>query len=155
MFIPPLKIGDVINNKTLTEMFQVANMRGMRYSSYYNVLVLISNHYLKRINPILNPYDDKWIGNVLYYTGEGTKGDQSLSGQNWRLYYKKYDALYLFEVFDKKNDKQLYTYQGPVELAGTPIFGNDYKLPECVKGKQPDSDGNYRNVWIFPIRKLG
>lgn len=48
MFVPPLKIGDVITNHQLTELFAVANMGGMRYSRVHNVLVLISNHHLKK-----------------------------------------------------------------------------------------------------------
>ena len=147
MFIPPLKIGEVIPNGRLAEIFFVANMGGMRYSSKHHVLVLISNHYLKRINPLLNPFDDKLENGVLYYTGEGNLGDQGPQpkGQNKRLINGDYDALYLFEVFNKGQ----YTYEGEVELVRPHFYGAEHK-----NGVQPDSNGNLRNVFIFPLRPI-
>ena len=148
MFVPPLKIGQVISNDSLRQIFKVSNMGGMRYSSTYHVLVLISNHYLKRNNPRLNPFDDKWTDDVLYYTGMGNVGDQPNppANQNKRLFNEAYDALYLFEAFNEGE----YVYQGPAKLAGAPLYGTQHS-----NGIQPDKNGNYRKVWIFPIRQLG
>lgn len=156
-FVPPLKIGQVISNASLSTIFKVANMGGMRYSKTYDVLVLISNHFLKRNNPTLNPYDDKWVDGILYYTGMGNVGDQPNPphSQNRRLYYENYSALYLFEVFRKGE----YTYQGPVKLYWTEKQKKEKKNPSLYgtqhpNGIQPDKNGKYRKVWIFPIAKL-
>ena len=95
MFVPPLKIGEVISNASLSSIFKVSNMGGMRYSKTYDVLVLISNHALKRTNPEWNPFDDEWIDGVLYYTGMGNIGDQPNPPaiQNRRLYHENYRGL--------------------------------------------------------------
>ena len=158
---PPLNIGDVISNGRLTEIFSCANMGGMRFTKTYKSLILISNHALKRDNPILNPYDDKWVDGIFYYTGEGTIGDQSLNRQNRRLYCQDYSACYLFEVFRVGE----CTYQGRVDLACSPKamnspnysvlapkYGEDY--PNGIKGNQPDKNGKIRKVWVFPLVKL-
>ena len=150
------KIGEVISNASLMQIFKVSNMGGMRYSKTYDVL--ISNHYLKRINPVFNPFDDKWIDGVLYYTGMGNVGDQPNPphSQNKRLYNEKYKGLYLFEVF---NQGEL-TYQGPVKLYWTEAQKEKKQNPSMYgtqhpNGIQPDKNGKYRKVWIFPISKLG
>ena len=66
--------------------------------------------------------------------------DQSLNAaQNKTLNESNINAVgvHLFEVFvDKK-----YTYQGKVDLAGTPY-----------QELQTDQDGNIRNVWVFPVQ---
>jgi 5-methylcytosine-specific restriction protein A len=50
-------------------------MGGMRRSLATNSLVLVSDH-TKGI------YDDRWEGNICYYTAMGLKGDQHLTSQN-------------------------------------------------------------------------
>ena len=141
------RIGEVISNDTLSkEIFVCANMGGMRYTRTYRVLVLISNHVMKMSNPVFNPYDDKWINGVLYYTGEGNIGDQPNppTRQNKRLANQDYKACYLFEVFRQGE----YTYKGRVDLAGNPMYGSKHP-----RGIQPDRNGKMRNVWIFPITR--
>ena len=147
MFVP-LKIGDVISNERLMEIFSVANMGGMRYSKLNDVLVLISNHALNRERPDLNPFDDYWEDNVFYYTGEGSLSDQGPKPkrQNKRLAEGNYSALHLFEVFHKGE----YTYQGfVVKFRNWPFYGSEHR-----NGIQPDKNGNYRRVFVFPLKKI-
>jgi 5-methylcytosine-specific restriction protein A len=41
----------------------------MRRSHETNSIILVSNH-------VKSIYDDKWKGDILHYTGMGSKGDQ-------------------------------------------------------------------------------
>jgi 5-methylcytosine-specific restriction protein A len=130
---PSINVGDVIDNARLQEVFGCSPQGGMRRALKTNTLVLISNH-------VKSIYEDRWMGNTLHYTGMGLLGDQSLNAaQNKTLNESNINAVgvHLFEVFvDKK-----YTYQGKVDLAGTP-----YQEP------QTDQEGNIRNVWVFPVQ---
>lgn len=128
--IPP--IGASISNDELSDTFKCGNMGGMRSSKRMKALVLISDH-TKAL------YDDRWDGDIFYYTGMGKTGDQSISYANKTLMNAKYMGyiVYLFEVFKQKK----YTYRGEVELAGDYYFEN-----------QPDENGNMRKVVIFPLR---
>lgn len=89
------EIGDTITNDELMREFKCGIMGGMRRSRITNALVLICDH-TKAL------YDDKWIGDVLHYTGMGRTGDQSLDFmQNKTLAESRYNGveLHLFEVF--------------------------------------------------------
>ena len=111
----------------------------MRKSNTYNCLILISDHTKE------TPYIDKWYGDILYYTGMGKIGDQSLSApgnyQNRTLYDSNKNGveLHLFEV---KKPKE-YTYKGVVKLVAEPY-----------QEKQLDENKKIRKVWIFPIKPL-
>ncbi|PHM64185.1 restriction endonuclease [Xenorhabdus stockiae] len=131
--INALKSGDEFNNKQVCEIFGCSPQGGMRRSHGKNTLILVSNH-------IKSIYDDRWDGNILHYTGMGSKGDQSLTfSQNKTLFESKYNGvkIHLFEVFKDKK----YTYVGEVELAD-----------ETYTEKQPDIEGNERLVYVFPIK---
>ncbi|MCD8126329.1 MAG: hypothetical protein LUD82_02295 [Clostridiales bacterium] len=71
MFNPGLTIGQTVKNSELIAIFKCGNMGGMRRSNVTNTLVLISD-YTKGL------YHDKWIGDVLHYTGMGKSGDQDI-----------------------------------------------------------------------------
>lgn len=72
-FDPGLKIGQIIKNADIVEIFKCGNMGGMRRSRTTNTLVIVSD-YTKGI------YHDKWIGGVLHYTGMGKNGTRILIG---------------------------------------------------------------------------
>lgn len=55
-----------INNAELCEVFGCSPQGGMRRSHKTNTLVIVSNH-------IKSIYDDRWVGDVLYYTGMALK----------------------------------------------------------------------------------
>jgi 5-methylcytosine-specific restriction protein A len=133
LFDPAINPGTSIDNARLCEIFQCSPQGGMRRSTKTGTLVLVSNH-------VESIYNDRWLGDVLHYTGMGGKGDQSLTFmQNKTLEESERNGvdLHLFEV----NKPQAYTYVGRVRLDGAPY-----------QEAQPDSDDVLRNVWVFPLR---
>jgi len=131
--INDLMPGDILSNQDLGDLFGCGNSGGMRRANRTNSLVIISSH-------VKSIYDDRWDGDILFYTGMGQRGDQSLSFlQNKTL--AESDAndvdVYLFENF-KVNE---YTYLGPVALVAQPF-----------EEQQPDDSGNLRKVYIFPLK---
>ena len=135
MVLEGLTPGDELDNDQLCAKFMCSPQGGMRYSKRTESLVLVSNH-------VKSLYDDRWIENVLHYTGMGTIGDQSLAFmQNKTLYLSNENgvAVYLFEVFQEKR----YTYTGRVHLSAQPY----QEIQEDVEGRE-------RKVWIFPLKLL-
>jgi 5-methylcytosine-specific restriction enzyme A len=131
--IESLKIGAVLNNETLCEIFSCSPQGGMRRSHTTNTLVIVSNH-IKTI------YDDRWINDVFHYTGMGTKGNQNLNfAQNKTLTESAINGvnIHLFEVFKERE----YTYIGKVKLSSPPYFE-----------KQPDESGIIRDACVFPLK---
>lgn len=105
----------------------------MRRSNRTNTLVIVSNN-------VASIYEDRWVDDVLHYTGMGQVGHQSLEfNQNRTLNESGINgvAVHLFEVFTAKT----YTYIGEVVLADKPY-----------QEKQPDIKGQERFVWVFPLR---
>lgn len=124
-------VGETYSNKDIVDMFKCGNMGGMRRSHTTNSLVLISDH-------TKGLYDDKWVNDVLHYTGMGKVGDQTLSSQN-RTLAESNDSdieVHLFEVLKATE----YIYRGQVSLMGKPY-----------QEEQLDSKGLLRTVWMFPI----
>ena len=133
--IANLKPGQILSNDNLIAIFLCSPQGGMRKSNKTNSLVIVSNH-------VESIYDDRWVGDTLFYTGMGTKGDQSFDFmQNKTLFNSDSNgvSVYLFEVFV---DTQ-YTYIGKVALAEEPFFE-----------VQADSNGNNRSVCVFPVKVI-
>ncbi|WP_241360754.1 HNH endonuclease [Pseudomonas aeruginosa] len=131
-FTPPAP-GATLNNHELTAIFLCSGQGGMRRSKRTNTLVIVSNH-------VESVYDDRWLNDVLHYTGMGQVGPQSLEfNQNRTLSESPTNsvAVHLFEVFTKR----VYTYIGEVVLAGAPY-----------QEQQLDAEGNDRSVWVFPLQ---
>lgn len=130
-----LKIGQIIKNAELVDIFKCGNMGGMRRSKTTNTLVIVSD-YTKGI------YHDKWIGGILHYTGMGKNGDQDINwAQNATLAECSYNGVevHLFEVIDSSE----YIYCGRIELVDNPYTEI-----------QPGEDGVPRKVWMFPIKPV-
>jgi 5-methylcytosine-specific restriction protein A len=125
-----MKPGEVITNDVLRSTFGVGNMGSMRRSLANNVLVIFR----------ITPYEDRWEGNVLHYTGMGTKGSQDITAnQNRTLAEAGANGvnIHLFEVFESGK----YVYAGEVELVGKPY-----------EEQQLDIEDHPRSVWMFPVR---
>lgn len=125
--------GSTLDNDELTATFLCSPQGGMRRSKRTNTLVIVSNH-------VESVYDDRWVDDVLHYTGMGQVDDQSLEfNQNKTLNESPTNgvAVHLFEVFTKR----IYTYVGEVELADAPY-----------QEHQVDAEGKERSVWVFPLR---
>ena len=132
MKIEDLKIGATYTRDDLKSAFGGSFMRGMNYCSRTNTLVLISKHTSSRI------YGDSFVGGKLVYTGEGQKGDQTLTGQNKRLAESNVTRIpvHLFIVYEP----QVYTYYGIVKLVDEVFYEN-----------KPDIEGNLRKVVRFNL----
>ena len=125
--------GQKFTNNQVSEFFQCSTQGGMRRSLKTNSLVLISNK-------VKSIYQDRIIGNNIYYTGMGQTGNQSLNGtQNKTLNESHSNGvnIHFFEVLEEK----VYEYIGEVFLAAKPF-----------QEIQPDSNNTNRSVWIFPLQ---
>jgi 5-methylcytosine-specific restriction enzyme A len=106
----------------------------MRRSLKTNTLVLVSDQR--------GIYEDRWVNDVLHYTGMGLEDDQSIdAAQNKTLAESNSNGvdIFLFEVFDAGK----YMFKGQVQLSGAPY-----------QEEQPDRKGNPRRVWIFPLKPI-
>ena len=133
-FKVPFSSGEIITNKTLYTTFKCACEGGVRYSSTYQLLVLVSNFVDPRHT------GGKWEKNILYYTGSGKSGDQDIAkGTNKRLLtsLETSTPVFYFEVYTQGQ----YTYRGQVVSAAPPF-----------QRQEPGADGVERKVWIFPLR---
>ncbi|HFK1515001.1 TPA: HNH endonuclease [Bacillus cereus] len=133
--IDSMVIGKIYDNGEITKRFKCGNMGGMRRSKKTNTLVLFSDH-TKGI------YDDRWDKDILFYTGMGQEGHQTLNGnQNKTLYESNENGVgvYLFEAFQPGE----HIFMGQVRLVEEPF-----------QDTQEDTQGQKRRVWIFPIGLL-
>ena len=132
VFHTELRAGQIITNRELMRIFRCACEGGIRPSNKTNTIVLVLNHTKVA-------HDDDWHGNILWFQGAGSKGDQQLGkGRNRTLLdaFETGRPVYLFEVYKGGE----YTLKGPVKLSGEP-FQRD-----C-----PGIDGHMRKVWVFPL----
>lgn len=127
-------VGETYANHDIVEIFKCGNMGGMRRSLATKTLVLICDH-------TKGLYEDKWMGNILHYTGMGKRGDQTLNKQNKTLAESNESDIkvHLFEVFEPRK----YVYRGEVFLSSEPY-----------REIQKDEDGNARSVLVFPLALL-
>ncbi|MED4695188.1 HNH endonuclease [Peribacillus frigoritolerans] len=131
-FNPKLKVGQIINNNEIADIFKCSNQGGMRRAHATNTLVIISDH--------TKLYDDHWEDDIFHYTGMGKKGDQSLTfAQNKTLAESNTNKVDVF-LFEVKKSRE-YTFAGQMELSGSPY-----------QGEQLDEDRQLRKVWIFPLK---
>ncbi len=127
--------GSILKNKDLRKIFQCGLQGGMRRSHRTNSLILVSDH-------TRGIYKDRWEDSILYYTGMGLRGDQSISfSQNKTLAESKNNKIeiHLLEVFNSGE----YIYQGKATLDSAPF-----------QEMQVDINKNNRKVWIFPLKLI-
>lgn len=112
--VDQLKIGTVLNNKEITEIFHCQFEGGIRKSKKLNLPVLIND-------PKYGLYDNRWEGDTLYFTAIGRRGDQSLDSpwQNKDLNHSKENQQKLY-LFDKQTPSH-YEYKGEVEIIDDPF----------------------------------
>ena len=137
VFDPRLAVAETLTNDRLQEVFQCGGQGGMRRSHATNTLVLTTGVAKA------SPYKDRWMNDVLHYTGMGQSGSQRLEYSQNRTLSESRDngvAVFLFEVTGPNQ----YVYQGQVELAGEPY-------PDIQDG----ADSLPRQVWVFPLRLVG
>ena len=136
----PFEEGDWVDSQTWSKAFGVSPYRGITPSNKYKLIVCISVAESEGV-----PYQDKWYHRSEWdgvaYTGEGLKGDMTLTKGNGRL--EKEKSAYFFRKIEGENK---YLYCGKFIMVEEP--GNRNPRVE----QQPDVDGKMRNVWIFNMK---
>lgn len=133
MNISEFVLGKKYKRDDLISAFGGSFMRGINICKKTNTIVITSKHTGNRI------YDDKLFeGDVMYYTGEGQEGDQTLTFGNKAIFEAKGKniPIHLFVVFKKAE----YTYYGEVEVVDQPFFVDE-----------KDINGDMRKVIKFPM----
>lgn len=135
MKIADLRLGNKYSRIDLMDIFENNSfMRGMNKCNKTNCMVLLSKHTKGRI------YEDTFKDDLTIYTGEGLRGDQTMSGANKTLAESSDTHLpvHLFVMFD-----DLYIYYGLVKVWG-----------EVYTAVENDVDGNPRKVYKFPLKRI-
>ena len=133
MEIKDFELGKKYKRDDLISAFGGSFMRGINICKKTNTIVITSKHTGNRI------YDDKLFdGDIMYYTGEGQEGDQTLTFGNKAIFEAKDKRvpIHLFVVFKQTE----YTYYGEVEVVDKIFFANE-----------KDVKGNLRKVIKFPM----
>lgn len=125
MKIQNLTINKIYSNDELMQIFSCSGQGGIRVSNNNKTITLTSN-LTKRSDS--NPYKDVKMnskGEVIY-TGMGTEGDQSLTGQNRTLANSQTNGYRLFYFEQYKSNE--YTFKGEVVLVDSPYFDNEPEI---------------------------
>lgn len=132
--INTFKIGNIYTNKDIIDFFGVNRQGGIRPSKKRNALILTCNHLKKT-------YNDRWINDILYYSGMGVKKDSQKFERGNKVLNNSLDLdikVFLFEIFKERE----YTFSGEVYLYSQPQFETQYnKIEKCN-----------REVIIFPLK---
>lgn len=134
--ISDFKSGLKYTSHDISNIFKVSSRAGgIRVSNRTNTIVIIS-----KLNNSL--YYNKWIDNVLHYTGSGQSGDQSItSGLNKTLYQANQTnkTIHIFE----NTEGNTYLYHGVAINVGKP-----YTM------QQPDVNNQNRTVYVFKLKLI-
>lgn len=138
MEIKDFCINGLYKRTDLIDAFGGSFMRGMNICNKTGTLVLISKHVTNRI------YGDSFgfRNDILYYTGEGQRGDQTLTAAgNRKLYNSNRDKtpVHLFVVYKNRE----YKYFGQVKFTG-----------DITWEIEKDVDGKDRKVIRFPLSRV-
>ena len=115
---------------------------GINYNDDYNFLTILKHAHRDNLNPS-NPYLDKYdekSGNY-YYSGKGTKGDQSLTRANEKLSNAK-DSGTKIHLFWQSAINSDHKYIGEMEMQG------------YEEKTQLGSDGLPRKVYVFTLSPI-
>lgn len=109
-----------------------------------------------------NPYQDRWINGILYYTGMGQDGNQVLEGNANKVLAESFNsqamtAIHLFETVEEnvdgtKKKKTFHKYIGQIEMINKEYIEvengrNVYKFPlKVLKGEKVYTEADLKNV---------
>lgn len=132
MFKTKFVKGQEVTNQEMSSEFRCGNMGRIRPSKITKTLVLLTYEHK-------GCYIDEIKDGIIYYTGQGKRGDQTLDKRNDKLYnYEENElSVHLFRVSKANN----YIYEGEMVLAQKPY-----------QDIQKDDDKMERQVWIFPLK---
>ncbi|MCS7124873.1 MAG: YDG/SRA domain-containing protein [Candidatus Bathyarchaeota archaeon] len=138
-----LKTGAVLSNREISRTFNVCTRRGIRYSGSLKTgirhVVLTTVLSKTPEESVENPYNDRFEGESLLYTGEGRLGNQRMERGNLALKMQMEKRFPIF-VFEKKTP-------------GKYVFLGQYDVVSVQTEKQPDAHGKPRKVFIFRLEK--
>ncbi|MEM2281058.1 MAG: YDG/SRA domain-containing protein [Candidatus Bathyarchaeia archaeon] len=139
-----MKIGEILSNTEISRIFNVCTRRGIRYSGSLKtgirhvVLTTVLNKTPEE--SVENPYNDRFEGENLLYTGEGRLGDQQMKRGNLVLKMQMEKGFPIF-VFEKKSP-------------GRYMFLGQFNIESVQTEKQPDIEGKQRKVFIFKLKRV-
>ena len=135
-------VGETYTNDQIRLSLDLENLGGIRPSldSSRNVrhVAIMTAAGETGKTPADNPYQDRIEGNVLLYTAQGRRGDQTLTGRNKRL-IEQYGVPIPFFGF-ANTGRQTYRFLGMLELL------------RHYQESQADARGTIRKVWLFEFR---
>jgi len=135
LFVP----GQLYRRRTLHERFGGQRQGGISTPAKASFVILITGDSGKQ-----HGYTDQWTDDGIFvYTGEGQRGDMTLTKGNRAIrdHKEKGKSLYLFEQ-DKK-DKRFLRFLGDMEC-----IDQSYQLA-------PDTEGKPRKAIVFKLRPVG
>lgn len=145
-------VSELYSNEEIYKSLCVGNAGGVRAKTNQTgevdrLVILTSIPTARQL--IENPYHDRLEGDILIYTGAGKAGDQAVSGANVRIVQQQQQAfpIYGFTQIASRRDKaagnKRWRFLGLLEYM------------RCYQERQVDSQGEWRNVWIFELRVHG
>lgn len=136
MEISEYQIGQLYENRRIARDFRVGTQGGIRYAGGHREGV---RHAVVIFGEMPEtPYQPRWTGSRLIFTGEGLRGDQKLSKGNLVLVKQLREGFPLYAF--RKIGKNRYRYLGRMRVVG---FGREV---------QQDLEGKDRTVLIFELK---
>ena len=125
-------INNVYSNSELYMMFNNF-ISGIRYNQEKNIIAVVTSQD--------SLYADSWNEDgILYYTGEGQTGDQSITSFGNKALMSANNNKSKIYLFDKVTTNKFY-YRGEVFISGS-----------IKTTKEVDKKGNIREVLKFPLK---
>jgi len=136
-------VDHLFSHGELSDTFGVGLLGGIRFRGNADdpqLVVFITGAALGNTDEhqASHPYRDRWEKGILYYTGEGLTGDQTMTKGNLALSssIKRGNPVYGFQ----KQAANQYRYLGRFRVEGVD------------EEQQPDQNGNLRRVYVFSLR---
>ena len=145
MFDPKLAIGQVLTEKEVHAIFECQTTFGIRMSKKNNLFVIMSGSAKKKV------YDDKWIGDTLYYNGTDINSDE-VGGQTLKK-GKGNNNYQLNQVWYTPDDKKPQIFLFVKQKANCCVFKGEVMLSQQPY-TAPRHDDPSKTVWIFPLTLL-
>jgi 5-methylcytosine-specific restriction protein A len=147
--IQAFHVSNRYSNEEIYRSLRVGNTGGMRANltsdgKVQRIALFTSFPTQRQI--VENPYHDRLEGNVLIYTGAGKAGDQTVTGANARL-LQQIDygfPIYAFMQIASRRDTSVGVRRW--EFLGL------LQYMRCYRERQADSEGKWRNAWVFEFR---
>ena len=136
MEISEYQIGQLYENHRISKDFRVGTHGGIRYAGSHREGI---KHAVIVFGEMPEtPYQPRWTGSKLIFTGEGLRGDQKLSKGNLVLFKQLREDFPLYAF--RKVRKNQYRYLGRMKVVN---FGREV---------QKDLDGQDRTVLTFELK---